>query len=118
MRIPIYAAVFALAFGTASGTALAQDRAMADPGGPAGKWSTRTPVTPDPSKVKVPKGYKVSVFAAGLDTITSITVDKQDNVWVAISGNTFGFPPQGIDKPHVKIFNKSGRLIKDNVGLG
>jgi len=24
-------------------------------------------------------------------------VDKNDNVWVAISGNTFGFPPEGID---------------------
>jgi hypothetical protein len=58
------------------------------------------------------------VFAAGLDTVTSITVDKNDNVWVAISGNTFGFPPTGIDKPHVKIFDKSGKLIKDNVGLG
>ena len=58
------------------------------------------------------------MFAAGLDTITSITVDKNDNVWVAISGNTFGFPPTGIDKPHVKIFDKSGKLIKDNVGLG
>ncbi len=91
---------------------------MAEPGGPAGKWSTRTPVKPDPSKIKVPPGYKVGVFASGLDTITSITVDKNDNVWVAISGNTFGFPPTGIDKPHVKIFDKSGKLIKDNVGLG
>jgi hypothetical protein len=97
---------------------LAQDRAVAEPGGPAGKWSTRTPVKPDPSKIKVPPGYKVGVFASGLDTVTSITVDKNDNVWVAISGNTFGFPPQGIDKPHVKIFDKSGKLIKDNVGLG
>jgi hypothetical protein len=87
-------------------------------GRPAGKWSTRTPVKPDPSKIKVPPGYKVGVFASGLDTITSLTVDKNDNVWVAISGNTFGFPPQGIDKPHVKIFDKSGKLIKDNVGLG
>jgi len=118
MKILKYAAVVALAVGVFPGSAFAQDRAMAEPGGPAGKWSTRTPVKPDPSKIKVPKGYKVSVFAAGLDTITSITVDKQDNVWVAISGNTFGFPPTGIDKPHVKIFDKSGKLIKDNVGLG
>src|SRR5689334_1751473 len=118
MRILGYAAAIAMALGAMAGSALAQDRAKAEPGGPAGKWSTRTPVTPDPSKIKVPKGYKVSVFAKGLDTITSITVDKQDNVWVAISGNTFGFPPTGIDKPHVKIFDKSGKLIKDNVGLG
>src|SRR5579885_1946797 len=107
MKILSYAVVVALAVGAVSGSAVAQDRAKAEPGGPAGKWSTRTPVTPDPSKIKVPAGYKVSVFAAGLDTVTSITVDKQDNVWVAISGNTFGFPPQGIDKPHVKIFDKS-----------
>ena len=118
MRIPIYAALLTFAVGCASGSAFAQDRAMAEPGGAAGKWSTRTPVKPDPSKIKVAPGYKVGVFASGLDTITSITVDKNDNVWVAISGNTFGFPPQGIDKPHVKIFDKSGKLIKDNVGLG
>jgi glucose/arabinose dehydrogenase len=118
MKIPIIAAIAALALGSMTISAFAQDRAKAEPGGPAGKWSTRTPVKPDPSKVKVPPGYKVSVFASGLDTITSITVDKQDNVWVAISGNTFGFPPEGIDKPHVKIFDKSGKLIKDKVGLG
>jgi len=90
----------------------------AEPGGSAGNWAKRTPVKPDPSKIKVPAGYKVGVFASGLDTVTSITVDKSDNVWVAISGNTFGFPPEGIDKPHVKIFDKSGKLIKDKVGLG
>ena len=118
MKIPIYAAILALAVGSVSVSAFADDRAKAEPGGPAGKWSTRTPVTPDPSKIVVPPGYKVGVFASGLDTVTSITVDKSDNVWVAISGNTFGFPPQGIDKPHVKIYNKSGKLIRDNVGLG
>ena len=118
MKILRYAAVVALAVGWVSGSTFAQDRAMAEPGGAAGKWSTRTPIKPDPSKIKVAPGYKVGVFAAGLDTITSVTVDKNDNVWVAISGNTFGFPPTGIDKPHVKIFDKSGKLIKDNVGLG
>src|SRR5262245_16635229 len=118
MKIPTYAAAVALALGCVTAPALAQERGVAEPGGPAGKWSTRTPVKPDPSKIKVPPGYKVSVFAAGLDTVTSITVDKNDNVWVAISGNTFGFPPEGIDKPHVKIFDKSGKLIKDKVGLG
>jgi hypothetical protein len=118
MKILRYVAILALALGSLSGSALAQDRAKAEPGGPAGKWSTRTPVKPDPSKIVVPPGYKVGVFASGLDTVTSITVDKNDNVWVAISGNTFGFPPTGIDKPHVKIFDKSGKLIKDNVGLG
>ena len=50
--------------------------------------------------------------------LIAITVDASDNVWVAISGNTFGFPPKGIDKPHVKIFDKNGELIRDEVGLG
>jgi hypothetical protein len=116
MKLLGYAAVLALAVG--AGSAVAQDRAKAEPGGPAGKWSTRTAVTPDPSKIKVPPGYKVGVFASGIDTVTSITVDKHDNVWVAISGNTFGFPPEGIDKPHVKIYDKSGKIIRDHVGLG
>jgi hypothetical protein len=118
VKIPIYAAILGLAVGSLAGSALAQNPANAEPGGSAGNWSKRTPVTPNPSKIKVPPGYKVGVFAAGLDTVTSITVDKSDNVWVAISGNTFGFPPEGIDKPHVKIFDKSGKLIKDKVGLG
>src|SRR5260221_2347650 len=118
MNILKYAAVVALAVGGLSGSAFAQDRAKAKRIGRAGNWSTRTHVTPARSKIKVAKDYKVSVSAAGFDTITSITVDKHDNVWVAISGNTFGSPPQGIDKPHVKIFDKSGKLIKDNVGLG
>ena len=116
MKIPRYAAILALAVGSLSWPGFAQEKA--EPGGRAGKWLQRTPVTPDPSKIVVPPGYKVSVFASGLDTVTSITVDKSDNVWVAISGNTFGYPPTGIDKPHVKIFDKSGKLVRDNVGLG
>ncbi len=118
MKKLVFALIGAFAMGTLAVPAFAQTSAVAEPGGPAGKWAKRTPVTPDPSKIKVEAGYKVSVFAAGLDTVTSITVDRRNNVWVAISGNTFGFPPKGIDKPHVKIFNKSGKLIRDNVGLG
>jgi glucose/arabinose dehydrogenase len=118
VRVTRYAAILAMVAGSLSASAFAQDRAKAEPAGPAGKWSTRTPVTPDPSKIVVPPGYKVSVFATGLDTITSLTVDKEDNVWVAISGNTFGFPLEGIDKPHVKVFDKSGKMIADKIGLG
>ena len=84
MKTLKYATVVALAVGVLSGSAFAQDRAVAEPGGPAGKWSTRTPVKPDPSKIKVPKGYKVGVFASGLDTITSITVEE-DRVTVAVA---------------------------------
>ena len=59
----------------------------AKPGSPqAGDWVKRTPVTPNPDKVVVPPGYKVGVFKAGLDTPSSAAVDKDDNLWVAISG--------------------------------
>ena len=51
----------------------------------SGDWAKRTAVTPDPTKVVVPAGYEVKVFAAGLDTPSSATVDKDGNLWVAIS---------------------------------
>ena len=51
--------------------------------------SKRTPVTPNPDKVVVPPGYKVGVFKAGLDTPSSAAVDKDGNLWVAISGQLF-----------------------------
>lgn len=58
--------------------------------GLSGGWQKRTAVTPDPSKVVVPEGYEVGIFAAGLDTPTSATVDADGNLWVAISGPLFG----------------------------
>jgi hypothetical protein len=64
----------------------------------------------------VPKGYKVSVFKAGLDTPSAITVDKDGNVWVNISGNLFGSLDQ-IEPPHVKVFDKNGNLLKE-IGKG
>ena len=45
---------------------------------------------PDPGKIVVPKGYTVEVFVPGLDSASAATVDGEDNVWVAISGNLFG----------------------------
>ena len=63
------------------------------PGTPrAGDWVKRTPVTPNPDKVVVPPGYKVGVFKAGLDTPSSAAVDKDGNLWVAISGVLLGSP--------------------------
>lgn len=82
MKKSVVALIGAFALGTFAVPAFAQSSAVAEPGGPAGTWSKRTPVTPDPSKIKVEAGYKVSVFAAGLDTVTSITVDRRNNVWV------------------------------------
>ena len=55
----------------------------------AGDWVKRIPVVPNPDKVVVPPGYKVGVFKAGLDTPSSAAVDKDGNVWVAISGQLF-----------------------------
>jgi hypothetical protein len=60
--------------------------------GQSGGWAKRIAVVPDPSKVVVPKGYEVSVFVAGLDTPSSATVDKDGNLWVAISGKLLGAP--------------------------
>jgi hypothetical protein len=82
--------------------------------GKAGSWAARVPVKPDPSKIVVPPGYKVGVFVAGLDTPSAATVDGDGNVWVAISGPLF---MSGGDPPHVKVFNKSGKLIKE-IGKG
>jgi hypothetical protein len=68
--------------------------------GKAGSWAARVPVKPDPSKIVVPKGYKVGVFVAGLDTPSAATVDGDGNVWVAISGPLFA---QGTEPPNVKV---------------
>jgi len=84
--------------------------------GDAGQWMKRTPIKPDPSKVVVPPGYEVAVFASGLDTPSSAAVDKDGNLWVAISGKLFSTPDQ-IDPPQVKIFDKTGKLIK-SIGQG
>jgi len=76
---PLSSAVAIMAM--ASSVALAQQQGT----GRAGAWEPRIPVKPDPSKIVVPKGYKAEVFADGLDTPSSATVDGNGNVWVAIS---------------------------------
>jgi hypothetical protein len=102
--------------------ALAQNQGVPKSGG----WVPRQAVTPDPSKVVVPKGYRAEVFAAGLDTPSAATVDGEDNVWVAISGNLFGpfeyeFAGQRIKNPvsgpHVKVFDRTGKHLRD-IGIG
>jgi glucose/arabinose dehydrogenase len=83
-----------------------------------GQWIKRLPVNPDPTKVVVPPGYKVEVFKAGLDTPSSATVDKDGNLWVAISGVLLGSPEADqIDPAHVKIFDRTGKLVRE-VGKG
>ena len=94
---------------------LMQASAQEQRGGP---WPKREPFKPDPGKVVVPPGYKVGVFAAGLDTPSSATVDKDGNLWVAISGVLLGSPEADkIDPAHVKIFDKQGKLLRE-VGKG
>jgi hypothetical protein len=61
-------------------------------GGDLTEWIKQKPVPPDPSKVVVPKGYKVGIFKAGLSTPSAAAVDGDGNLWVAISGNLFGGP--------------------------
>ena len=83
-----------------------------------GQWIKRTPVNPDPTKVVVPPGYKVEVFKAGLDTPSSATVDKDGNLWVAISGVLLGSPEA--DKSILrmsKYFDRTGKLVRE-VGKG
>ena len=84
--------------------------------GQSAGWEKRIAVKPDASKVVVPAGYKVSIFAQGLDTPSSATVDKDGNVWVAISGKLLG-GPDPIDEAHIKVFDKSGKLLKE-IGKG
>ena len=102
----------------AGASVLALSPALADMQGTgeSGGWAQRVAVKPDPSKVVVAPGYKVGIFASGLDTPSSATVDKDGNLWVAISGKLLGGPDE-IDPPHVKIFDKTGKLIKE-VGKG
>ncbi len=84
--------------------------------GQSGGWEKRIAVKPDASKVVVPDGYKISIFAQGLDTPSSATVDKDGNLWVAISGKLLG-GPDPIDEAHVKVFDKTGKLVKE-IGKG
>ncbi len=101
-----------------AGGTLAVTAAFADMQGTglSGGWQKRTAVKPDPSKVVVPEGYEVGIFVSGLDTPSSATVDGDGNLWVAISGPLFGGLDE-IDPPHVKVFDKTGKLLKE-IGKG
>ncbi|MCW5623490.1 MAG: hypothetical protein KIT73_02095, partial [Burkholderiales bacterium] len=106
--------LFVAAFATALSASAWADMEPQQGTGRAGQWAPRIAVKPDPSKIVVPKGYKVSVFASGLDTPSSATVDGDGNVWVAISGPLF---MQGTEPAHVKVFDKNGKVIKE-IGRG
>src|SRR5437899_12548290 len=94
--------------------ALAQNAGTSTSGG----WAPRTALKPEPGKLVVAKGYKAEVFVAGLDTPSSAAVDREGNVWVAISGNLlrrceYEYAGQRIkdpaSRPHVKVRHKGGQ---------
>jgi len=80
----------------------------------AGGWAKRIAVTPDPSKVVVPDGYKVGVFIKGLNAPSSATVDGDGNLWVAVSPPLLGSPDKDqFESARVKVFDPTGKFIKD-----
>ena len=100
--------------GLVAGAAQADMQGTGDSGG----WEKRVAIEPDPSKVVVPDGYEVGIFAKGLSAPSAATVDGDGNLWVAVSPPLLGSPDQEeFDDPHVKVFNPAGELIKE-VGLG
>ena len=85
-----------------------------------GDWAKRIAVEPDPSKVIVPDGYEVGVFAKGLSAPPAATVDADGNLWVTVGPALLGGggPAKAdFDPPHVKVFNPQGKLIKE-IGKG
>lgn len=93
--------------------------------GPEGRGGRKSGFMPRPKNLTMkgytdllPDEYKASVFVEGLSTPSAATVDKDGNVWVAISGNLFGGPDAELmEPPHVKVFDKNGKLIK-KIGEG
>ncbi|MCI0530012.1 MAG: hypothetical protein L0Y56_21420 [Nitrospira sp.] len=71
-------------------------------------------IKPNPAAIVVPQGYKVELFASGLDAPASVAVDKDGNVWVAESGPCCapGASQEGLSATKLKVFDKSGKLIK------
>lgn len=110
MKPTLMIALAGLAAATLARADLEPQQGTGRPGG----WAPRVAIKPDPAKVVVPRAYKVGVFAAGLDTPTAAAVDGDGNVWVAISGPEF---MQGTEPAHAKVFDKSGRLVKE-IGRG
>lgn len=86
--------------------------------GEAGGWEKRIAVPPDPTKIVVPEGYEVGVFASALNAPSAATVDADGNLWVAVSPPLLGSPDQDdFEDPHVKVFSPDGQVIKE-IGLG
>jgi hypothetical protein len=86
--------------------------------GESGGWEPRVAVEPDPSKVVVPEGFEVGIFAQGLNAPSSAAVDAEGNLWVPVAPPLLGSPEADeFEAPHVKVFNPQGDVIKE-IGAG
>jgi hypothetical protein len=114
MRLWTLATVSAAALLASSTIATADMQGTGESGG----WEKRVAVEPDASKVVVPDGYEVGIFAKGLSAPSSATVDGEGNVWVAVSPPLLGSPDEDqFEQAHVKVFDPQGQLIKE-IGNG
>jgi len=86
--------------------------------GESGGWEKRIAVKPDPSKVVVPEGYEVGIFAEGLSAPSAATVDGDGNLWVVVSPPLLGSPEaEEFEEAHVKVYGPDGAMIKE-IGKG
>ncbi len=86
--------------------------------GESGGWEKRVAVKPDPSKVVVPDGYEVGIFAEGLSAPSAATVDGDGNLWVVVSPPLLGSPEaEEFEEAHVKVYGPDGSMLKE-IGKG
>ena len=86
--------------------------------GESGGWEKRIAVKPDPSKVVVPEGYEVGIFAEGLSAPSAATVDGDGNLWVVVSPPLLGSPEaEEFEEAHIKVFGPDGAMVKE-IGKG
>ncbi len=86
--------------------------------GESGGWEKRIAVKPDPTKVVVPEGYEVGIFAEGLSAPSAATVDGEGNLWVVVSPPLLGSPEaEEFEEAHIKVFGPDGSLVQE-IGKG
>ena len=86
--------------------------------GESGGWEKRIAVKPDASKVVVPEGYEVGIFAEGLSAPSAATVDGDGNLWVVVSPPLLGSPEaEEFEEAHIKVYGPDGAVIRE-IGKG
>ena len=86
--------------------------------GESGGWEKRVAVKPDPTKVVVPEGYEVGIFAEGLSAPSAATVDGDGNLWVVVSPPLLGSPEaEEFEEAHIKVYGPDGSMLKE-IGKG